>query len=50
MLSKERHQTATGPDRLIKFYITMSQRTLRQTNDEDRVALKNAMEIDEMGF
>lgn len=40
----------TAHDQLIQFYITMSQRTLRQTNDEDRVALTNAMEIDEMGF
>ena len=37
-------------DRLIEFYITVSQRTLRQTTDEDRQALKEAMEIDELGF
>lgn len=37
-------------DRLIEFYITVSQRTLRQTTDEDRQALMEAMEIDELGF
>lgn len=37
-------------DKLIEFYITMSQRTLRQTNDEDRDALKRVMELDESGF
>lgn len=37
-------------DRLIDFYITVSQRTLRQSNAEDRQALRNVMEIDELGF
>lgn len=37
-------------DRLVGFYITMSQRTLRQSSAEDRDALRQVMEIDEMGF
>lgn len=37
-------------DRLIEFYITVSQRTLRQTTDEDRQTLMEAMKIDELGF
>ncbi len=40
----------TANNRLIEFYITVSQRTLRQTNAEDRQALRDVMEIDEFGF
>lgn len=37
-------------DRLIEFYLTVSQRTLRQTHSEDRLALKQAMEVEESGI
>lgn len=37
-------------DRLIGFYINVSQRTLRQANDEDRQRLLEAMELEELGF
>ncbi|PBB52310.1 MULTISPECIES: restriction endonuclease [Mesorhizobium] len=36
-------------DRLINFYITLSQRTLRQTNGEDRKALIDAIELEGLG-
>lgn len=36
--------------RLIDFYLAVSQRTLRQTNAEDREALRSVIEIDELGF
>ena len=37
-------------DRMIEFYIALSQRTLRQTNGEDREGLKRAMELEEIGL
>jgi hypothetical protein len=39
-----------GHEQIINFYLTMSQRTLRQTNAEDHQALKEAMEVDELGL
>lgn len=41
--------TKAAHDRLIDFYILMSQRTLRQTNADDRKSLLEAMEIDQLG-
>lgn len=37
-------------DRIIEFYIAISQRTLRQTNEEDRQKLYDVMQIDTMGI
>ncbi|ASY43878.1 hypothetical protein CJD35_04995 [Sphingobium xenophagum] len=37
-------------DRMIDFYMAMSQRTLRQTSAEDRQKLLDVMELDAMGF
>jgi hypothetical protein len=37
-------------DRMIDFYMAMSQRTLRQTNAEDRQKLVEVIELEAMGF
>lgn len=37
-------------DRMIDFYVTVSQRTLRQTSDEDREDLQRAVEVERMSF
>jgi len=37
-------------EKLIEFYITMSQRAMRQSNVEDREDLRRIMEVDELGF
>ena len=37
-------------DKLIDFSLTVSQQTLRQTNDEDREALHRLAELDSLAF
>lgn len=49
MRSAPNSYSKAAHDRLIDFYILMSQRTLRQTNAEDRKALQEAMELEELG-
>lgn len=37
-------------DKLVRVYLAFSQRTLRQTSEEDRAQLRQAVAIDELGF
>ncbi|MEJ8310112.1 restriction endonuclease [Agrobacterium larrymoorei] len=49
MRNKPNSYTEAAHEKMITFYVTLSQRTLRQTNEEDRKALGDAMFVEQFG-